>query len=68
LVLGIGLGALAALAGARLAVSLVHGVTPTDPVTYLSVGLLLLSIGVIACWLPARRATRLAPTRMMQEV
>ena len=68
LVFGLGLGALAALAGARLAVSLVHGVTPTDPLTYLSVGLLLLSIGVIACWLPARRATRLAPTRMMQEV
>ena len=68
LVIGIGLGALAALAVARLAVSLVHGVAPTDPLTYAAVGLLLLAIGVVACWLPARRAARLAPTAMMQEV
>jgi putative ABC transport system permease protein len=34
------------------------GVTPTDPLVFTSVTLLLLAVGLMAAWLPARRATR----------
>ena len=68
LLLGIVVGVLVALAAAQLAVSLVHGVAATDPATYAAVGVLLLGVGLVACWLPAWRASRVAPTRMLREI
>ena len=58
---GSALGILASLAAARLLQSLLYGVRPTDPATFIAVCALLITVGVLACYLPARRATRVDP-------
>jgi putative ABC transport system permease protein len=60
----IGLGAAAALT--RLMASLLHGVTPTDPVTLGGVSLLLIGVTLAASWLPARRAARVDPMEALR--
>jgi ABC-type lipoprotein release transport system permease subunit len=52
---------LLALGGARLMRDLLFGVAPFDALTYVSVALLLASIALIACAIPARRAMRVDP-------
>jgi putative ABC transport system permease protein len=60
-----GTGLLLGIAGAfglmHLVGSLLYGVTPTDLWTFLTTPLLLLLVAMIACWLPARRATKVDP-------
>lgn len=64
-------GTLVGLAGAvvaaRLLGALLFGVTPTDPLTFVLVPMLLVSIAAIAAWVPARRAARIPLTRVMRE-
>jgi predicted permease len=62
-VVGIGLvlGLVISLAGTRLLSGLVVGVKPSDPITFIIVVLLLTGIALFACWIPARRATRIDP-------
>ena len=50
-----------ALGLSHLLQGLLFGVTPTDPVTLLSVSLLVATVAALACWLPARRAAALDP-------
>ena len=52
----------AAFAGTRLLADLFYGVKPSDPVTYVAVATLLLAVALLACWIPARRATCVSPT------
>jgi predicted permease len=60
-VLGVALGLTAALALTRFVASLLFNVPPTDPVTLASAGLLLVAVAAFACWIPARRATKVDP-------
>jgi predicted permease len=62
-VIGIGLvlGLVIALAGTRVMGSMFVGVKPSDPLTFSVVVLLLTAIALFACWIPARRATRIDP-------
>ena len=59
--IGTAVGVLAAAASARVIASLLFGVEPTDPATFAGVIALLLSVAFLACYLPARRATRVDP-------
>jgi ABC-type antimicrobial peptide transport system permease subunit len=59
--IGLGLGLVIALAGTRVMSSFFMGIKPTDPLTFSVVVLLLTVIALFACWIPARRATRIDP-------
>ncbi|HEV2806260.1 MAG TPA: ABC transporter permease [Chthoniobacterales bacterium] len=58
---GIALGLLGALAVTRLLQSLLFGISATDPLTFAASALLLLAVALVACWLPASRATKIDP-------
>ena len=59
--LGIACGVMTALALTRLMKTLLFGVGATDPLTFGAVALLLLLVVLLACWIPARRATKVDP-------
>jgi putative ABC transport system permease protein len=58
---GIAIGILVSFTLSRSVVSQLWGVSPYDPLSAVSVVVLLLVIGLLACWIPARRATRVSP-------
>jgi putative ABC transport system permease protein len=59
--IGLAIGGLGALALLRLMQKLLFEVSPTDPLTFVAITLLLLVVSLLACWIPARRATRVDP-------
>jgi ABC-type antimicrobial peptide transport system permease subunit len=68
-IVGIGLviGILAALALARLIASVLYGVSASDPITLVASVLVLSLTGLLACLLPAYRATRIDPITALKE-
>jgi ABC-type lipoprotein release transport system permease subunit len=67
-VFGIVLGLAAASTASRLLTSYVHGVTTTDPLTFAAVVALLTVVALAATALPARRAVRVEPTRVLNSM
>jgi putative ABC transport system permease protein len=63
---GIGVGTLGSLAMTRLLAGLVFGVSTADPLAFLGVIVLLVSVALMASWLPARRAARVDPMNVLR--
>jgi predicted permease len=67
ILLGVALGLAAAFALSRVVSSLIYGVRATDPLTFASVALLLIAVGLFATILPAYRATSVEPVLTLRE-
>jgi macrolide transport system ATP-binding/permease protein len=59
--IGVAIGLAASMAVSRLIKSLLFGISPTDPMTFVMVPLLLAAVALLACYIPARRATKVDP-------
>jgi putative ABC transport system permease protein len=63
---GLAVGVAAAIAAGRLLSSLLFEVSGTDPITIMSVSIVLLAVAALACWMPARRAAKCDPSSALR--
>jgi ABC-type antimicrobial peptide transport system permease subunit len=66
-VIGLLAGTGLALLAARYAGTLLFELTPSDPLSYVSAAGMLALVSLVAAWIPARRASRIAPTAALRE-
>jgi putative ABC transport system permease protein len=64
---GVAFGLAAALLLSRSIASLLFGIAPTDPITFVAVTLMLVCVSAVALWLPARRATNIDPMEALRQ-
>jgi putative ABC transport system permease protein len=62
LLIGVMIGVAGAIGLTRFLISMLYEVRPADPLTFAGVSLLLAAVGLLACYIPARRATKVDPT------
>jgi putative ABC transport system permease protein len=63
---GIALGLVGALGLTRLMGSMLYGIKPTDPLTFISLAAVLAAIAMLACYVPARRAMKVDPMEALR--
>jgi putative ABC transport system permease protein len=66
-VAGVAIGLPAAFFLSRVMASMLYGVTTRDPLTFVALPLLIVAVTTLACYLPARRAARIDPTRAIKQ-
>jgi predicted permease len=65
--IGLGLGLFVSFGASQLLTGLIYGITPTDPITFVGITVLLASTAFAAGWFPARRATRIDPLSALRD-